>query len=274
MLRTHGCVLPVSSLCSKARTYNYRTCDHSKVSSTFGFSLGTAWILVCAAVLGLLGGYAFHRAWRRILPLSWTRQLKQQLPQDLRGMLTSEEPSEMLRHYKAVLLKMLAYAGRNAAGLSLGLVPLTAFFLLLAAWDPSRRIAAEVEAHPAAFLTGWVGGQSPWRLRGGRMFAERTDLRDFEFPVAGRAIERETLAKKHAFCASGTSCMLFEMMLFETHASPLVDLGRSVVVRPAFFDRNPLWPYVNDMEFLFFLAAVPGSGAAVWAHRKRRVKER
>jgi|GEM_PF-3790136 len=90
-------------------------------------------------ILGLVGGYAFQRIWRRILPSSFSHALLDRLPGDIRGMLTAEVPSEMLKHYRAVVLGMLGWSARGAVALAIGLVPVTVAFLLVAAWDPSAR---------------------------------------------------------------------------------------------------------------------------------------
>src|SRR5690606_11220690 len=104
---------------------------------TFYFAPGV--VLAGAIVIGLLGGYAFQRVRRRILPSSFGNTLVARLPGEIRGMLTAEEPSEMLKHYKAAVLGMLGWSARNAVALAIGLLPVAAGFLLLDAWEPSAR---------------------------------------------------------------------------------------------------------------------------------------
>lgn len=178
-----------------------------------------AFVLAGAIVLGLVGGYAFERVRRSILPSSSSRALLARLPGDIRGMLTADVPSEMLKHYNAAVLGMLRWSAQSAVALAVGLVPVAAAFMLVAAWDPSTRNG-----------------------------------------------------DKDAFCASAIHCALFEMMLFDTHRSP--ELERSIVVRTAAFDRNPVWPYVNDLELAFFTAVVLGGAGAAWLERKRRTVRR
>jgi hypothetical protein len=36
------------------------------------------------------------------------------------------------------------------------------------------------------------------------------------------------------------------------------------------FDRNPFWPFLNDLEFAFFTAVVLGSGLSAWRRRIRQ----
>ena len=172
----------------------------------------------------------------------------------------------MLKHYKAVLAGMLGWSARNAAGLTLGLLPVAAAFLLLAAWDPSDRLAAEIEVYPSE-RARFAGAHSPWTLEAGRMLAERDAVTDGLGVGAKRSIGVEHIGDKHAFCASVPGCVLFEMMLFDAQAAP--DLDRSLVVRPAAFDLNPAWPYVNDLELAFFAAVMLGGAGAAWIRRAR-----
>lgn len=183
------------------------------------FYFTPALVLAGAIVLGLAGGFAFERIRRLILPSSSSHALLGRLPGEIRGMLTADVPSEMLKHYKAVLVGMLRWSARSVAALAIGLAPVALAFMLVAAWDPSAR-------------TG----------------------------------------DKDAFCTSAFDCALFEMMLFDTHRSP--ELERSIVVRTAAFDRNPVWPYVNDLELAFFTAVVLGGAGAAWLERKRRTVRR
>src|SRR5690606_41238530 len=226
-------------------------------------------VLAAAIILGGISGYAFQRIWRRILPRPFSRDVLKRLPADVRAMLTAEEPSEMLKHYKAVLAGILGWSARNAAGLAFGLMPAAAAFLLLAAWDPSARLAAQIELYPVEETLSPAAARSPWMLEAGRMLAERDAVTASGLVVgANQRIGARRIGDKHAFCSSVPKCALFEMMLFDAELAP--DLDRSLVVRPAAFDLNPAWPYVHDLELAFFAAVMLGSAGAALARRGRQ----
>lgn len=175
----------------------------------------------------------------------------------------------MLKHYKAVLAGILGWSARNAAGLAFGLMPAAAAFLLLAAWDPSARLAAQIELYPVEETLSPAAARSPWMLEAGRMLAERDAVTASGLVVgANQRIGARRIGDKHAFCSSVPKCALFEMMLFDAELAP--DLDRSLVVRPAAFDLNPAWPYVNDLELAFFAAVMLGSAGAALARRGRQ----
>ncbi len=66
----------------------------------------------------------------------------------------------------------------------------------------------------------------------------------------------------------------YAVMLFETHRLQVELRGKnakSVVVRPRAFPTNPFWPYVDDLELVFFGGLIAGGIAAGWrSYRKKR----
>lgn len=231
--------------------------------------LGAGPILAGAAALGLVAGYCFYRIWRRLLPVDWTRSLRRRLPGEVRAMLACEDPSEMLRHYRSVLLGIGAYAGRNSLGLMLGLAPVAAVFLALSAFDPSGRLADEAEAYPPEAVGDAGDGPSPAAPQATRVLVDREAFTKTGPTIGGLSLGGAAFADKHAYCRPGLNCLLFEMLLFETHPDGAGrQSGPPIVVRPAVLDSNPFWPYVNDAEFWFFLATMLGGGAAAWRRNK------
>ena len=62
-------------------------------------------------------------------------------------------------------------------------------------------------------------------------------------------------------------------MLFETHRLQVELRGKnakSVVVRPRAFATNPFWPYVDDLELVFFGGLIAGGIAAGWRSYQRK----
>lgn len=225
-------------------------------------------VLTGAVISGLFGGYWFYRLWRRVAPHSRARLFWQKLPNDVRTMLTCENPSDMVKHYKALLSSIFAYAGRSTLALALGLTPMAALFFAVAAWDPSGRLAKEAVAHPAKVVGDLTETRSPWRLSRDRLLVDRESVGESGVHILGESLDSTMLARKHAFCRSSLNCLLFEMMLFETHRFAAErDVGHAVVIRPVLLDSNPFWPYLNDLDFWFFIAAMAGSTGAAWLRR-------
>jgi hypothetical protein len=146
-------------------------------------------------------------------------------------------------------------------------------YVVLAAADPSGRLAASVEAYPVNVALDPTQVPAPWRLSNERLFLDRNDLDGSGIEIAGESVDQALLDRKTAFCRSFLSCMFFELMLFETHALERANAPESsVIVRPVLLDSNPLWPYLNDFDFWFFVAAMGGSVGAAFTPGKHRVK--
>ena len=103
-----------------------------------------------ALLAGIGGGWAFYLVWRRVLPRSRSREFWQTVPVHASGMLKSQDPDDLLRHYGALMKQAARFAGRNTLAVIVGLLPVTALFLLSGAlYDDERQLA---------FLIGVVAG--------------------------------------------------------------------------------------------------------------------
>jgi hypothetical protein len=231
--------------------------------------------IAAGVVLGFGGGWLFYRLWRALLPRSRGRVFWQNLPESVRGMLTSDEPSELLRHYRTLLLSTANYAGRNLLAVLVAIAPITAIFLALTVMDLSGHVATRFQIHPATVIAPPVRLLNGWRMDNHRLLIHRDELRDSTVRLAGQTLNRDTLARKHAFCETAVSCLLFDMMLFETHrVDPETSKMRgSVVLRPLLLNGNPLWPYLNDFDFWFFISVMMGSTTAALRSRHHRAQE-
>jgi hypothetical protein len=199
-----------------------------------------AFYVLLAATAGLLGGWMFFRCWRALLPAGRSRAFWSALPETARRMVTTEEPSEVLRHYRNLIGTTARYAARSVGAVLVAILPTSALFLVLTALDPSERLTTRVEVHPASAVAS--------------------------------APDRTALAGKHVWCASTAACFFFEMMLFDTHdLDTPATRSAAVISRPVVFDRNPFWPYLNDLDFTFFAAIVAGSALAAWRRRARQL---
>ena len=103
-----------------------------------------------ALLAGIGGGWAFYLVWRRVLPRTRSREFWQAVPVHASGMLKSQDPDDVLRHYGALMKQAACFAGRNTLAVIAGLLPVTALFLLCGAlYDDGRQLA---------FLIGVVAG--------------------------------------------------------------------------------------------------------------------
>jgi hypothetical protein len=190
-------------------------------------------------------------------------------------MLTSDEPSEIFRYYRSLILTTFRFAGRNILAVMVGITPVAALFSLLYALDPSSRAATRVSIYPATAITQPDGRMNNWHIDDASILIDLGKLRDSHVQIADRALDRDALTTKSAFCESSVSCLLFEMLLFETHSIDLpsgMHVDGPVVVRPVLLNSNPFWPYLNDLDFWFFITAMLGSITVAWRNRHRRTR--
>jgi len=237
-------------------------------SVLFGPSLYVA----VGVIMGLVGGWLFYHLWRGLLPRSRSREFWWSLPDSVCGMLTSDAPSDLFRHYRTLIAATAHYASHNTLAVLVGIAPIAVIFLLLDAWYLSSHVAARVEVYPATAIAQPAGLVSNWRIDGQRLRIDRGQLDEAPVQLAGQTLDREALTKKQAFCKTMVACLLFDMMLFETHSiKPQAEsqMSGSVIVRPSLLDSNPFWPYLNDLDFWFFIAVMSSSAAAVWWSRHR-----
>ena len=85
---------------------------------------------LATASIGLAGGWLFYRIWRALAPPVQAREFSRHMMQQLRGMIGSEDPNEVFRHYRALLVSLGRYAGRNLLAVLVAVVPLSVAWLL------------------------------------------------------------------------------------------------------------------------------------------------
>jgi len=237
------------------------------------FLLEPGLYVAAGVIMGFVSGGLFYCFWRGLLPRSRSRAFWRMLPDSARGMLTSDEPSDLLRHYRTLIVATARYAARNTLAVLVGITPIAVIFLLLDALALSSRMAESVEVYPATAMVQAAGQVSDWRMDDERLLIDSDKLGDAPVQLAGQRLDREALAKKQVFCDTTVSCLLFDMLLFETHridSQAGSRMGGSVIIRPVLLDSNLFWPYLNDFEFWFFIAAMLGSATAARWRRHRR----
>ncbi len=216
---------------------------------------------------GLGAGVGFYYVWRWILPRERSRDFWQSVPAHASGMLHSEDPDDVFRHYRALIKQTAGFGTRNTIAVLAGLLPLAALFLVAGMLHEGARRAPLVEVQPAKAVTN-LPGSAAWKPtpEGGLQF-DRRAYDDSGLKLLGQTLDRDALADKRAFCSGWLGCLGYELMLFETHPLPARASRAgfdSVVVRPRVFDANPWWPYLDDLELAFFVSVAAGGIAAGW----------
>ena len=117
---------------------------------------------------GIGGGWAFYYVWRRILPRQRSREFWRAIPAHASGMLHSEDPDDVFRHYRDLIWHIATFGTRNTLAVLAGLVPLAALFLLsesLQDWVPTRDVGLLFDRSEYAFLVGAAVGSivAGWR---------------------------------------------------------------------------------------------------------------
>lgn len=86
--------------------------------------------VVMAALIGIVGGWLFHRLWRAVLSRGLPSRFWLDMPGQLQVMLASEAAADMFRHYRSLLAGIWRYASRNLLAVMAGAAPITLAWLL------------------------------------------------------------------------------------------------------------------------------------------------
>lgn len=201
-----------------------------------------------AVVAGLLFGWLFVLLWRWCAPRDTNRRFWAALAEISRQMLAVDEPAALLRLYGRLGRDVGGYVLRNLGGLVLACAPVGVFLLLagspvLTLWD---RGAEGVAFYPSR--QAWES-VAPADLR----------LDDATPESVGRT----------AICWSAGRCLLFELLAFRVveQPAPAQMEAAYVVARAGRGDGNFLWPYLNDLEFVFLCALMVGSFGTLFRRR-------
>jgi hypothetical protein len=175
-------------------------------------------------------------------------------------MVVAEQSSEFLSLYRQLGVSLFRYLGRNVGGLALGCLPLIVLTFALSAWlfQPWDARADGPSVYPpgAATLDPRSGG-GPLMLK----------IRNSTEPIA---IEnREPI--RAAVCWTMPRCLLLQSLDFSviTRNVPVSANFGAIIVRPDYSSWNPLFPYLNDLEFVFFGMTPVGAAAAFIVKRRR-----
>jgi hypothetical protein len=175
-------------------------------------------------------------------------------------MLVAEESREFLALYRQLGSSLLRYLGRNIGGLVLACLPLIVLTLALNAWlfRPWDARAGAPRVYPPGAAT------LHRQHAGGELLL---NLHNAAAPIA-----IENRAPIHAaVCWDMPRCLLLESLDFSVTTRDVPGSAHfgAIIVRPNRASWNPLFPYLNDLEFMFF-AMTPIGAAGAFILRRRR----
>lgn len=200
---------------------------------------------VGAVLVGAVVAYVTVAIFRRFAPAGSTRQYWTVVGKDIHGLLYADE-GDFWNHYVNIIRQTGKYVGQQLFALVLAFAPLViAFYVvgppLFALWDRG----AELDVIPAeAGRLSFDNGVPALTLPDGVVIDVPPD-------VGSVAVCRPERIACVVLLGFG-----FTVVTVEPSVSAEVDL---VVVRSAHADWNPLWPYLSDPEFLFFVSLSLGS---------------
>jgi hypothetical protein len=206
-----------------------------------------------AVAVGFTCGFIFSVISVRFAPLALHRHVWLALPMIARDMAIAQAGRDFVAAYRRLGLMLAKYFGRNVAGLVAGFLPLAIAGYLLNAlvflpWDgrsvtlATRPPALSVAQNAAGYVVVVPGLSTPIKVG--------------PAPV------------KVAMCDCMLSCALTAALNFENVVPGLSGTPPStILLRTGGPAWNPFFPWLNDLEFVFFAASF--AGAACGFHRPR-----
>ncbi|OGA71327.1 MAG: hypothetical protein A3G81_31130 [Betaproteobacteria bacterium RIFCSPLOWO2_12_FULL_65_14] len=194
-----------------------------------------------ACALGLAAGAAFAWVWVALVPPGTNKRYWTSMSALTRDMLRVDAGGEFLRLYKRLGVMTGGYLARNLGAAALGCLPVVVILLTAA----------------AALFEGWDAKAQRLAL------APPAAAQYVSLPAPGRA-------QRTGYCSSAGYCALFAALDFE-----VVEIARHelpyAVLRADHGDRNPLWPFLSDLEAAFFAAFILSTIAGLlWPSLRKR----
>lgn len=114
--------------------------------------------------MGFAGGWLFYRLWRALLPRDRSRQFWTILPVSVRGMLGSEDPSDLMRHYRVLIGETARFSARSTVAVLVALAPVSALYFLFDALEGAQALTMATElSYFVAVMSG--SGAAAWWAR-------------------------------------------------------------------------------------------------------------
>ncbi|MGH8223572.1 MAG: sulfotransferase, partial [Woeseiaceae bacterium] len=218
-----------------------------------------AWY-IGAAVIGAAAGFAIGGIFRLVVPEGTNRRYWRSVGQSVRELIFGDE-TRFWANYRNVIRATAKYVVRQLFALLVAFAPLAALLIVVAPWILTYwSSGAPVAVYPA-------GAGILRQADGGEPSARMLDL------SRGSVIPVPEAAGSFAVCpAAGPACLALQSIGFTTTVDPAA-AGELVIVRATRNDWNPLWPYLNDPEFLFFATLSAVSLYAIFRPSRRKAPD-
>ena len=217
-------------------------------------------IQAAAVGVGILLGVTFALIWHFAAKWLGKDEFWQTFARTAQQLISGEDDENFFRHYFLLVRAMVSYVGKMLLAITLASLPVAITVSLLAPIADSHLAASArfLEIHSTDAASIEVAGRE-YRPRDQRISLDFELDQRAELLALGRRTAVESLSTKHAVCSSRWQQMLLKTLGFRVVAlqSP-ASTGGLVIVRPSRGDDNPLWPYLDDLEFLT-LAVISGA---------------
>ncbi len=199
-----------------------------------------------AVLVGAVAGLMIGRIFRWIAPSGSSRDYFSGVASSIRELVVGDE-SEFWTHYKHVIFSTVKYVGRQLLALFAAFAPIAVLLLLI-----SPMIWPYWNQHGSLLAYPDGDTETVWAFAAGDSKGTLSVISE-----TGHSLSVPSNVSSHAICTTDSwACTLLPGIGFTTSIDDALaaDGASYVVVRWHRDDWNPLWPYLNDIEFLFFLS--------------------
>lgn len=206
-----------------------------------------------ATLAGALFGILFGNVYARVVAAGTTARYWSVVGNGIHGLFHDDE-ANFWQHYRTIIVSTLRYIARQLGAVAAGVAPLVLIFIFAGSsvftlWARDARVTVIPNT-----------GYDLQRGDEGQTHSHVITLAN------GKPHPVNPLTGATALCppANFTCFVLrgFGFTVVDVEPEALVD-GAPVLVRATRDDWNPLWPYLSDPEFLFFLGLTIGSVLAM-----------
>jgi hypothetical protein len=206
-----------------------------------------------ASVLGGVFAFLTVTIFRRLTPTGTTRAYWKGVGKAIHGLLYDEE-DRFWSHYGSIIRQTAIYVGQQLLGVVLAFAPLVVAFYLFSPWifaQWDRNASMTVIPQHAGALTIIMSESDPDGIDQRTLTLQNGTPISLP-PKSGSVV----LCPPRHFACVLLQGFGFTALTVESLQAADLDL---VIVRSEHGDWNPLWPYLSDPEFLFFLSLILGS---------------
>lgn len=216
------------------------------------------------AALGIaVGGFATW-LWREIHLRSGHDDFWHRFARVAQCAVSDDDANDFLKSYLNLLTRLPVYVGKRLFALVVALMPIVLLVTFLGPYAIEQRNgrARYIEVFPKQQVAVRLNDQSLNLDRNHGLIPLRNDPNvAATFTTDYCVLHSDSLAKKFAASSSAIDHLLFKALGFDVQRIRATQASgkQLLVVRLSCGDSNVLWPYLNDLEFTFFVAVTLGS---------------